>query len=120
MTETASGSVTTPHAVSAKLFMTARPVCNHRPDLERIRSHEPGAEFVQRSYKFLLRPTAHQRAALKARLEDTRQLYNAALEERREAWRMGRLGQLLQSGRATKEIRAERSRDGTGAGRSHC
>jgi Helix-turn-helix domain len=44
---------------------------------------------LRRSYKFLLRPTAHQRAALEACLEDTRQLYNAALEERREAWRMG-------------------------------
>jgi putative transposase len=30
-----------------------------------------------------------QEAALTACLEDTRQLYNAALEERREAWRMG-------------------------------
>ena len=45
---------------------------------------------MRRSYKFLMRPTAHQRAALEACLEDTRQLYNAALEERREAWRMGR------------------------------
>ena len=45
---------------------------------------------MYRRYKFLLRPTAHQRAALEACLEDTRQLYNAALEERREAWRMGR------------------------------
>jgi putative transposase len=45
---------------------------------------------VRRSYKFLLRPTGRQEAALSACLEDTRQLYNAALEERREAWRMGR------------------------------
>jgi putative transposase len=45
---------------------------------------------VRRSYKFLLRPTKRQEAALGACLEDTRQLYNAALEERREAWRMGR------------------------------
>jgi putative transposase len=45
---------------------------------------------VRRSYKFLLRPTSRQDAALSACLEDTRQLYNAALEERREAWRMGR------------------------------
>jgi putative transposase len=45
---------------------------------------------VRRSYKFLLRPTSKQVAALEACLEDTRQLYNAALEERREAWRMGR------------------------------
>jgi putative transposase len=45
---------------------------------------------VRRSYKFLLRPTRRQEAALSACLEDTRQLYNAALVERREAWRMGR------------------------------
>ena len=45
---------------------------------------------MRRSYKFLLRPTCKQVAALEACLEDTRQLYNAALEERREAWRMGR------------------------------
>jgi putative transposase len=45
---------------------------------------------VRRSYKFLLRPTRKQGAALEACLEDTRQLYNAALEERREAWRKGR------------------------------
>lgn len=45
---------------------------------------------MRRSYKFLLRPTAHQVAALEACLYDTRQLYNAALEERREAWRMGK------------------------------
>jgi hypothetical protein len=44
---------------------------------------------VRRSYKFRLRPTKKQEAALNACLEDTRQLYNAALEERREAWRMG-------------------------------
>ena len=36
---------------------------------------------MRRAYKFLLRPTARQRAALEACLEDTRQLYNAALEE---------------------------------------
>jgi putative transposase len=44
---------------------------------------------LRRSYKFLLRPTSKQAAALEACLEDTRQLYNAALEERREAWRKG-------------------------------
>lgn len=43
---------------------------------------------MRRAYKFLLRPTAGQVRALEACLEDTRQLYNAALEERREAWRM--------------------------------
>lgn len=45
---------------------------------------------MRRSYKFLLRPTSRQAAMLGECLEDTRQLYNAALEERREAWRMGR------------------------------
>jgi putative transposase len=44
---------------------------------------------VKRAYKFRLRPTRKQEAALTACLEDTRQLYDAALEERREAWRMG-------------------------------
>jgi putative transposase len=44
---------------------------------------------MRRASKFLLRPTKKQQAALDACLEDTRQLYNAALEERREAWRMG-------------------------------
>lgn len=45
---------------------------------------------MRRSYKFLLRPTCKQVTALEACLEDTRLLYNAALEERREAWRMGK------------------------------
>jgi putative transposase len=44
---------------------------------------------MRRSYKFRLRPTRKQEAALDACLEDSRQLYNAALQERREAWRMG-------------------------------
>ena len=45
---------------------------------------------MRRAYKFRLRPTRKQETALDACLEDTRQLYNAALDERREAWRMGR------------------------------
>ena len=44
---------------------------------------------MYRKYKFLLRPTPGQAAALEACLECMRQLYNAALEERREAWRKG-------------------------------
>ncbi len=54
-----------------------------------LRSRRPGAELVRRSYKFRLRPTAGQVVLLLALLEDLRQLYNAALEERREAWRIG-------------------------------
>jgi putative transposase len=41
---------------------------------------------VRRSFKFLLRHTARQAAALAACLEDHRTLYNAALEHRRTAY----------------------------------
>jgi putative transposase len=71
---------------------------------------EPAGDYhgcVQRSYKFLLRPTGKQAAALEACLEDTRQLYNAAMEERREAWRKGRHAITFYSQDAQlKEIRA--------------
>ena len=63
---------------------------------------------MRRSYKFLLRPTKRQQAALAECLEDTRQLYNAALEERREAWRMGHSKVTFYSQDAQlKEIRAD-------------
>lgn len=63
---------------------------------------------MRRAYKFLLRPTRKQEAALGECLEDTRQLYNAALEERREAWRMGRHRVTFYSQDAQlKEIRAD-------------
>ena len=42
---------------------------------------------MRRSYKFLLRPTSKQAVALGACLNDHRELYNAALEERREAYK---------------------------------
>jgi putative transposase len=42
---------------------------------------------MRRAYKFRLRPTARQHVALQACLDDHRRLYNAALEERRMAWR---------------------------------
>lgn len=62
---------------------------------------------MRRAYKFLLRPTSRQACALAECLEDTRQLYNAALEERREAWRMGRHHITFNSQDAQlKEIRA--------------
>lgn len=63
--------------------------------------------MTRRSYKFLMRPTSKQVAALQACLEDHRQLYNAALEERREAWRMRRvpIGFYAQSAQL-REIRA--------------
>jgi transposase len=39
-----------------------------------------GARDVRRTFKFQLRPTARQAAALAGCLEDHRQLYNAALQ----------------------------------------
>ena len=39
-----------------------------------------------RSYKYLLQPTSHQKVALEKALSLNRELYNAALEERRGAW----------------------------------
>lgn len=41
---------------------------------------------MRRSYVFRLRPTARQHIALAACVESHRELYNAALEERRDAW----------------------------------
>ena len=62
---------------------------------------------MRRSYKFLLRPTAGQARMLGECLEDTRQLYNAALEERREAWRMRKASVTFSSQDAQlKDIRA--------------
>jgi putative transposase len=46
---------------------------------------------VRRAYKYRLRPTAAQHGRLHQCLRSHRQLYNAALEERREAWRMHRV-----------------------------
>ena len=42
---------------------------------------------LRRSFKFLLRPTVHQAQALTAMLADHCALYNAALQERRDAYR---------------------------------
>ncbi|WP_026214871.1 RNA-guided endonuclease InsQ/TnpB family protein [Nonomuraea coxensis] len=62
---------------------------------------------MRRSYKFLMRPTAHQQAALTACLDDHRVLYNAALEERREAYRRSRVSiRYGDQSAQLKEIRA--------------
>lgn len=42
---------------------------------------------MRRAYRFLLRPTARQTVAFGAMLDDHRALYNAALQERRDAYR---------------------------------
>ncbi|MDW5328128.1 transposase [Plantactinospora sp. KLBMP9567] len=44
-----------------------------------------------RAYTFLLRPTSRQAASLTACLADHRHIYNAAVEERREAYRRARV-----------------------------
>ena len=41
---------------------------------------------MRRAYVFRLRPTARQHVALAACVEAHRELYNAALQERRDAW----------------------------------
>jgi putative transposase len=41
---------------------------------------------MRRSYVFRLRPTARQHSALAQCLDAHRELYNAALQERRDAW----------------------------------
>ena len=78
-------------AQSARLFDIQRPgqCYQHMTGPGTHSDHWNPERVLRRAYKFLLRPTSRQVAALEACLEDTRQLYNAALEERREAWRMG-------------------------------
>jgi putative transposase len=45
-----------------------------------------GDGLVRRSYVFRLRPTSRQHTALAGCVEAHRELYNAALQERRDAW----------------------------------
>lgn len=47
---------------------------------------------MRRAYKFRLRPTAGQHLRLQACLDSHRELYNAALQERRDAWRISKTG----------------------------
>lgn len=70
---------------------------------------------MRRSYKFLLRPTCKQVTALEACLEDHRQLYNAAMEERREAWRMRKASVIFYGQSA--QLPAIRAADLEGQGR---
>jgi len=70
---------------------------------------------VRRSYKFLLRPTRRQEIALAACLEDHRQLYNAALEHRRTAYRMA--GVTIRYGDQSAELKHIRADDPDGQGR---
>ncbi len=63
---------------------------------------------MKRSYKFLLRPTARQERAIGAMLQDHCTLYNAALQERRDAYRHASKTNIRYGGQSAqlKEIRA--------------
>jgi putative transposase len=64
---------------------------------------------VRRAYTFRLRPTARQHVALGHCLASHRELYNAALQERRDAWRLRGTGVSYRDQSAQlKEIRSVR------------
>ncbi|NUW35188.1 transposase [Nonomuraea sp. SMC257] len=70
---------------------------------------------VRRSFTFLLRPTSKQAAALTQCLEDHRQLYNAALEHRRTAYRAAKV--TIRYGDQSAELKGIRADDSAGQGR---
>ncbi|MEV8635011.1 transposase [Streptosporangium sp. NPDC051023] len=70
---------------------------------------------MRRSFRFLLRPTSKQAVALAACVEDHRQLYNAALEHRRTAYR--KAGVSVRYGEQPGELKHIRADDPGGQGR---
>lgn len=70
---------------------------------------------MRRAFKFLLRPTARQAGSLAACLEDHRQLYNAALEHRRTAYR--KAGVTVRYGDQSADLKHIRAEDAGGQGR---
>lgn len=75
----------------------------------------PMAEAVRRNFKYLLRPTARQAVALCAMLSNHRDLYNAALQERRDAYRM--CGVSIRYGDQSAQLKDIRRADPDGQGR---
>jgi putative transposase len=64
---------------------------------------------MRRAYKFRLRPTAGQHLRLQGCVDSHRELYNAALQERRDAWRRCEVGVSYgEQSAQLKEIRAIR------------
>lgn len=62
---------------------------------------------MKRSYRYRLKPNRRQTHTLNRIVESHRQLYNAALQERREAWRMRRVSvSYSMQANQLKEIRA--------------
>ena len=47
--------------------------------------------IVRRSFRYRLYPTKGQATAMRRTLDLCRELYNAALQERRDAWRLNRV-----------------------------
>jgi putative transposase len=74
-----------------------------------------GTRPVRRAYKFLIRPTVGQQQALSACLNDHRALYNAALEERREAYRKRKVS--IRYGDQSAQLKDIRKADRDGQGR---
>ncbi|WP_433374517.1 RNA-guided endonuclease InsQ/TnpB family protein [Streptosporangium sp. CA-115845] len=70
---------------------------------------------MRRSFKFLLRPTSRQAAALTACLDDHRALYNAALEHRRTAY--AKAGVSIRYGEQSADLKHIRADDTGGQGR---
>jgi putative transposase len=70
---------------------------------------------VRRAYKFRAYPTRPQEGRAAVLLRDHCDLYNAALEERREAWRMSRTS--ITYGVQSAQLRAIRAADPGGQGR---
>ncbi|MGH3243105.1 MAG: RNA-guided endonuclease InsQ/TnpB family protein [Spirillospora sp.] len=70
---------------------------------------------MRKSFKFLMRPTSRQTTALAACLDDHRQLYNAALEHRRTAYR--KAGVTVRYGAQSAELKHIRADDPGGQAR---
>jgi len=67
---------------------------------------------MRRTFKYRLYPSKEQLAALEHQLSEARSLYNAALQERREAWHMqGVSRNYYDQANQLKEIRAEGNLD---------
>jgi putative transposase len=75
----------------------------------------PGPAPVRRAYKFRAYPTRPQEGRAGQLLADHCDLYNAALEERREAWRMRRA--TITYGTQSAQLKDIRARDQAGQGR---
>ncbi|MDX3105579.1 RNA-guided endonuclease InsQ/TnpB family protein [Nonomuraea angiospora] len=70
---------------------------------------------MRRSFKFVLRPTVKQAVMLTMMVEDHRQLYNAALEERRTAYT--KRGVSIRYGEQSAQLKEIRADDVDGQGR---